>query len=381
MRARHDVLFYVPNVGPLLRSGDDLPTGGGETQVVVIGRELARRGLRVAFIVYAVDLPPSVDGIDLIVQRPPRMRLPGVGGLEAWVRTLLVTMRSNPSVVVQANAGAVTGHVALAARLIRRPFVYASTNVVDFEFARVEPSRRRLALFRLGVRLADEVIVQTPEQADLARERFGRRAQHIPCVAETATPRRRTPRAFLWIGRLADYKRPEAYLDLAAAVPEAEFRMVGVPIGPDGARLAASLAERARSLDNFELLDPRPRDELGPLYEDAVAVVNTGEFEGMPNIFLEGWSRGVPALALTHDPDGAIVRERLGAFASGDPGLLVRHARSLWSERDNQQELAARCIAYVRRHHSLEEVAQTWSRVIVNLARSRAGSSHGVTDR
>lgn len=371
MRTRHDVVFYVPNVGPLLRLGEELPTGGGETQAVIIGRELARRGLRVAFVVYTVDLPPSVDGLDLIVQRPPRIRLPGLGGLEAWVRTVIATTRANASVVVQANAGAVTGHVALAARLTRRPFVYSSTNVVDFEFSRLEPSRRRLALFRLGVRLADEVIVQTPEQVRLARQRFGRRARHISCVAETATPKRRTPNAFLWIGRLTTYKRPEAYLDLAAAVPEAKFRMVGVPSEPDGPRLAAALAERARSLDNVELLDPRRRADLAPLYEDAVAVVNTAEFEGMPNIFLEGWARGAPALALTHDPDGIIVREGLGAFAAGDPGVLADHARSLWGQRENQRELAARCIAYVHEHHSLESAANAWTQVIVRLARSR----------
>jgi glycosyltransferase involved in cell wall biosynthesis len=336
--------------------------------VVLAARALAERGLRVALVVDAEHLPPSIDRIDLIFQPPSRIRLPGIGALQAWVRTLTATIRANASVVVQGNAGADTGHVALAARLTGRPFVYSSVNIVDFDFARMEPSRRRRALFRLGIRLADELVVQTPEQAHLACERFGRRARHVPCVAEVAPPRRRRPGAFLWIGRLSPYKHPDAYLDLAAAFPRATFRMVGVPSGPDGPRLAASIAERARLMDNVELLDPRPRAELAPLYEDAVAVVNTSDFEGVPNVFLEGWARGVPALALFHDPDGMIARERLGAVAGGDPRVLLEQARSLWYGREGQHELSARCISYVRRNHSLENAARAWTEVIADLA-------------
>jgi glycosyltransferase involved in cell wall biosynthesis len=364
MSARHDVLFYVPNVGPLLLPGDDLPAGGAETQMVVLARELARRGMRVAFIVYGDELPPSVDGLDLIAQRSPRIRVPGLRSVEAALRTLVAVVRGNASVVVQRNASVVTGLVALAARVTGRRFVYSSANIIDFEFARLEPSRLKVALFHLGIRLANEIVVQTPEQVRLAREHFGVSTRLIRSVAEPATPRSRAPSAFLWIGRLATYKHPEAYLDLAAAVPEATFRMVGVPSGPDGTRLAAEVAERARSLDNVELVEPCPRAELGPLYDDAVAVVNTAEFEGMPNIFLEGWARGVPALALKHDPDDTIVREQVGAFADGDPGVLADHARSLWAGREDQREFAQRCIDYVRCRHSLDAAALAWTQVV-----------------
>ena len=44
----------------------------------------------------------------------------------------------------------------------------------------------------------------------------------------------------------------------------------------------------------------------------AVAAVNTSEFEGMPNVLLEAWSRGVPALVLHYDPGGVVRAHRLG---------------------------------------------------------------------
>jgi glycosyltransferase involved in cell wall biosynthesis len=360
----HDVAFHVPNVGPLLHPGAELPTGGAETQIVVIARELARRGLRVAIVVNDPRLPSTVDGIDLIYRPPLRSRVPGVRSIEVFLRILRVVRQANAPVVVQCNASVETGHVGLATRLTGRRFVFHTVNVVDFDFARIEPSRVRVAGYKLGVRLAHEVVAQTAEQVRLSEERFGRPARLAVCVSEPAPLRRSAPDAFLWVGRLAWYKRPHAYLDLAEAVPEARFRMVGVPSGPDGPRFAAELAERARRLDNVELAAPRPRAELGDLYDSAVAVVNTADFEGMPNIFLEGWARGAPALAEIHDPDGMIVREGLGLFADGDPALMAQHARSLWASRHNMKDLEARCVAYMREHHSLDAIIDIWADIV-----------------
>jgi glycosyltransferase involved in cell wall biosynthesis len=351
-------------VGPLLHPGAELPAGGTETQITTVGRELARRGVRVAIVVDDPRLPETVDGLDLIYRAPVEEGLPGIRSLKIFLRTLHAVRQASAPLVVQCNAGIDTAYAALATRLTGRRFIFQTVNVVDFNLADVEPSRVRRAAYKLGVRLANEVVAMTCEQARLSQEHFGRKARLALSVAEPAARRQDTPEAFLWIGRLTWYKRPHAYLDLAEAVPEAQFRMVGVPTGADGRRLAAELAERAKALDNVELLAPRPRAELSELYDSAVAVVNTAEFEGLPNVFLEGWARGVPALAEKHDPDGVIERERLGLFAHGDRALMAQHARSMWDSRDEMEELEARCVAYVREHHSLDAVADTWADIV-----------------
>ena len=181
----------------------------------------------------------------------------------------------------------------------------------------------------------------------------------IKSVAEPAAPRVREPEAFLWIGRTDWYKRPEAYVELARALPEARFRMVAMPMNDAGAARAA-LEREASALPNLELLSPRPRAELMQLVDEAVAIVNTSDYEGMPNVFLEGWARGVPALALTHDPDGVIAREGLGAFAAGSPTDLAELASDLWEKRNDQAALSERCTGYVEREHSSEAVVERW---------------------
>jgi glycosyltransferase involved in cell wall biosynthesis len=216
-------------------------------------------------------------------------------------------------------------------------------------------------MFGLGVRSADEVVVATREQVQRCRDRFGREPVLIKSFAEPAEQRSAAPESFLWIGRLASYKRPLAYVALAKAVPEACFQILAVDSGrPESDGLLAELQRAAAELDNLELLGARARAELGPPIDRAVAIVNTSDSEGMPNVFLEGWSRGVPALSLAHDPDSAIVRESLGGYAGGSPVRMAELARAMWERREDQDEVAARCRAYVAREHSIQRVADRW---------------------
>jgi glycosyltransferase involved in cell wall biosynthesis len=364
---RADVTFFAPWIGPLLAGRPGMSAGGAETQLWALARGLAARGRRVAIVVFGRDdleLPPELEGVRIVEIRPPRassalLRIP------ARVAGICRTLWRLPSpVLVQRIAGPETGLVAGISRLRRRRFVYSSANVVDFDYAQLRPGRLRLLLFHLGIRLADEIVVQTPEQVELCQARFGRTPRMIKSVAEPAAAQRRSPEAFLWVGRTDWYKRPEAYLELARGLPEARFWMVPMPMNEEGRRRIEELRRDAHEQPNLDVLEARPRAELAALIESAVAVVNTADYEGMPNVFLEGWSRGVPALALSHDPDGVIERERLGGFAGGSKERLVELARGLWRGRDDQAELAGRCRGYVAREHALDAVLDQWLRVL-----------------
>lgn len=324
MAQAFDVVFFAPWIGPLLVAHPTRSSGGAETQLLMLARGIAGRGLRVAVVSFEIDRPSpdTVDGVSVLTVPTPRARVVPLRKLLRGLRVCMLLARVRTRVVVQRISGPETGLVALIARLRGQHFVFSSANVYDFDYGRVnrDPLSRRI--YELGVRLAHTVVVQTPEQAELCRRRFGRDPVAISSVAEPAEPRRGRPDAFLWISRLDGYKRPEAYLELARALPEARFRMVAMPMGDEGPERFDALRRSADGIGNLELLGPRPRAELSRLIERSVAVVNTSDFEGMPNVFLEGWARGVPALALTHDPDGVIVREGLGAFAGDRKSVM-----------------------------------------------------------
>lgn len=362
MRARsYDVAFYLPTLGPLIDSDAAVPfAGGAETQIWLLARGLARRGYAPCVITADTPrgLPERMDDVDVVV-RPDWEGGRGLRGQIDQLWTLWCTLSPLRAITVQRAAGFSTGLVGAITRARGRTFVYSSANIIDFEYERLASSRRHLWLFHLGVRLANLIVVQTNEQAQRCRVRFGRDAVMIRSIAEPAAKAAGSPDVFLWVGRLVRYKQPQEFLSLARALPEARFQMVGLGSGDD-AQMEQMVKSEARGLPNLELLTTRPRAELFPLYERAVAVVNTGAWEGMPNTFLEGWARGVPALAFAHDPDGVITSDRLGGFAAGSPERLVSLAQEMWASRNDRSDLEQRCRDYVQREHDGERVIDRW---------------------
>jgi glycosyltransferase involved in cell wall biosynthesis len=371
-RARYDIAFYVPWLGPLLTSSPAHPTGGAETQIFLLARALASRGSNVCLLVFDIPgapIPASVDGVDVSVRAPYKSHQ-ALGRIRESLALIRTVMAADADVIVTRSAGPHVGLVGIAARLSRRRFVFSSANVSDFRVPKLETKASNRALFRLGVRLADEIVVQTTEQAELCVERFGRTPVVINSIAETSGGGERDPQMFLWIGRLVWYKRPLAFVELARRLPEARFSMVGVPVplAADASELVDEIETAAKTARNLELLAPRPRRELEELFDRAVAVVNTADFEGMPNVFLEGWARGVPALALSHDPDGVIERHGLGAFAHGSLDELEESASSLWRDRGDRAAIAERCRRYVVDHHSPDAVGARWQATLEGIA-------------
>lgn len=371
----YDVAFYAPSIGPLLTRETVPPTGGAETQIFLLSRALAERGVRVclcAFDIPGGGIPASLGAVDISLREPYR----GGRGLASRLREILAMRRAlmnlDADVVVTRTASFYVGLAGLFTKLAGRRFIYSSANIFDFDFPAIGLNRRDLTLYRLGVRLADRVVVQSDEQARLCMARFGRTPIVIKNIAERAPIRTAEPEAFLWIGRAISYKRPLEYIELARSVPEAEFWMIAVP-GPAKQDLSAEIDGEASTVPNLKLLAPRPRNELAQVVDRAVAVVNTSDFEGMPNATLEGWARGVPALTLAYDPDGLIERHGLGEFAHGSQESFIAGARKLWQERDDQRELAERCRRYVAEDHSEEAVATQWERAL-GLARSEHSS-------
>ena len=369
---RHDVAIYSPFAAEQYsRSGKF--GGGAERQTYLLAHALSRDGIRVAHIVLPVDdpLPPPNSNLTLVERGRYNGAIPLAGKfLEA--RLIWRGLDSADAAVYIVRTGSPALGVAGAfCRLRRRRLIFASSTDADFTLTTLT-ERIRSVVYRGGLRCVDAVVVQTGEQLRLVQERFPRigRATHIPSFAEPMERAERPGKAFLWIGRIVDYKAPLEFVKLARAMPEATFRLVATPFGAHRA-LYDELVRQAADVPNLEILNSRPHRELMRLVAEAVAVVSTSHSEGMPNIFLEGWASGVPALTLDFDPDGTIATRGIGAAAGGSWAAFVDAARRLWSSRHDTQEVADACRAYIKEVHGLAAVGRRWSGLISEIAAAR----------
>jgi glycosyltransferase involved in cell wall biosynthesis len=150
-------------------------------------------------------------------------------------------------------------------------------------------------------------------------------------------------------------------------VPEARFWAVWFSTDETRPGLREELESAAAEVENLEVLGQLPHAEVLYRMHRAVAIVSTSSAEGMPNVFLEAWSRGVPVLSLEYDPDGKIESLGLGEAAGNSPERLAEAARSLWSDPRLRSEMGDRGREYVLAEHSPAVVADRWADAIREL--------------
>ncbi len=335
-------------------------SGGAERQMTLLARALTEQGRRVAHIIHKPRDPVELPYPLTLVHRDPY-----AGGLREPRALWRALRRADAEVVVLRSASPLVAVGALYGRRNGRRVIFSASNVSDFTMEKMS-GRPQRALYGLGLRAADAVVVQSEDQRELALRAFPSlpRVVPIPSFAELAPETSPHPgEAFLWFGRAVAQKQPERYVELARCLPEARFRMILVDDGGDG-KIVESVRADAAGLENLELLDPLPHASLAPLVARSAAVVNTSTLEGMPNTFLEAWAGGVPVLTLQFDPDELVARHDLGVSARGSWERFVAGARSLWQSRADRDALALRARAYLHERHSPEAVGASWAALV-----------------
>lgn len=209
-------------------------------------------------------------------------------------------------------------------------------------------------------------IAQTERQQMLLKQNYGASSYVIPNGYTVPPQEELVPMAdreyILWVGRLNQVqKKPMRYLELAEELPKIEFRMIG-PVDEDDA-FQRKVKARATSIDNVEFLGFVPPEEIHDHYQNAVALVNTSDWEGFPNTFLEAWRYGTPTVSLFHPMDGLLEDEVCGIF-SGDFKALIKDVERVATDCEFASELSERTRQTMESKYSMEAVVDLYEAML-----------------
>lgn len=229
---------------------------------------------------------------------------------------------------------------------------------------------------------ADRIVAQTDIQANLLKSRFGRECLVIrnPIDLGPWTVLGRHDNVALWIGGADVNKRPKLFLDLAQHFPSTTFVMVL------NRRKPSIFDEIQRALPkNVRLFEHVPLKESEQWFARAQIFVNTSQFEGFPNTFLQAGAHGVPVLSMKVDPDGFIADNECGLVAGEDFGLLVEGFRRLISDAKFYSLCSRNIRDYVETHHEagarIEEVQRMLRSLVGSDPCGETGACPGQRDQ
>lgn len=344
------VLFLSSHAHWILDEAQQRTSGGAELQVALLARQLAITN-------HDVTIAAGDTGqADHILLQGVKIRNAGnfhtgriAEMLGAIPRVFTVLREEKPDWVV------VMGWTAwLFALWLFRPllgykldFICALDSEINGAFVRENPILG--GLFDFAVRRCDARHAITRDQRDV----FTKRGMSATLYRYLIFPRKTDlPSAkavdFLWVSRCQTIKRPHLFLDLVEAMRGSSFEMI---CPPENRELWESVASRASKLPNLRFIESVPYHEIQSHYDVARVFVNTSEWEGWPNSFIQAGLGRTALLSLDVNPDGIFERFGLGRFAAGDFDKLKADARSMIADAASLEGMQAGCARFVAEMH------------------------------
>ncbi len=218
-------------------------------------------------------------------------------------------------------------------------------------------------LLEYSLRHADAVVVQNRHQGELLKKHYGRDfTAHIPNFHPLPTQplTKRNDRVIVcWVANIKSRKQPEVFVRLArdlADLPGVEFVMVGAP--PSDNHSWADMQAKIASVPKLRYLGQQPQSAVNELLTRAHVFVNTSEYEGFANTFIQAWLRQVPVVSLTVNPDGVFDNQSYGICAGGSYDELRCAVERLSTDAALRQEIGERAARLARETFSETNVQQ-----------------------
>lgn len=374
------ICFVALHVYPVLAAdGASSFVGGAEVQQTVQMRALQRAGFRVSVLVEDSGQPDVVDCNGIQVYKVPSA---GNRGLPLtrffYPRTTDIVgllRRVSPDIVFIQTASIQVLAGALYAKLFGKKFVFAGASDPDFKLGRLpDLPPQHTWFYRLGLRGADAIIVQNLAQMRMLKENFGREGHLIQNGYEEPLAAVASPKGYvLWAATVKQLKRPDLFIELARRLPDRRFVMVGGSSveTPEAKAYADRMSATAKEVPNIEVVGHVPFAEVGRYFDRAGVFVNTSDYEGLPNTFMQSWIRGIPTVSFVRPESAPGVT---GTLACADLEEMVGTVERLTGDESQWRLASDACRRCFQSHHTMEGTVERYRAVFSSVLQSRMGA-------
>jgi len=351
------VLVYAPGIRGYFLEESDEYVGGREQQYSQLVPRLQQNGLEVHAIVY--DAPTGVTDVTYHEIRHPDSR--PFTHLSFLRDVTTVFQHTDPDIVLQSGAQASTYILRLLSGLRSVPFVFHWATDADLHGDVVPPKGVGPALYRACRRRADLNIVQTQKQAELIDEP----SIVVPNILDTRIEWKEASGEYvLWLATIEPDKFPKRFVELARALPHREFRMAGRITGPE--TFQTTIRRQIEATDNITHVGQIPREEIPTYLSEGRCLVNTSDYEGFSNTYLEAACSKLPVVSLFHDPNNMLEQQHAGIVVDKSPGDIATAVETMFD--DTMWEQYQHGCEEIVREHQPEPIVQSFSEALKELS-------------
>ncbi len=352
--------------------------GGSEYQAYLLSQELRER-FEIFYVSVGHEKEECIvdDGIRIYTLRSPSFF--SVKDIYFLLKSKIykILNKEKPDLIYQRPAYSAT---AIAAKYCQNhdcKLLWHISNEPDVEPFKFKFNKRIIIEYiekkslEWGIRNADCIIGQARYQDELLQENYGRKCDRIIPNFHPKPVRsieKENPVKVVWISNMKRTKRPELFVKLAQRFENkssAQFTMIG---RASEAMWQKNLERHIGSLANAKYIGEQPVEEVNRVLCKSHMLVNTSEYEGFPNTFIQAWMRETPTVSLNVDPDDIIKKNKLG-FHSVSFEQMIKDVRFLIENKEVREEMGRNARRYAIREHDIKKIVPKYIELFQGLKR------------
>jgi glycosyltransferase involved in cell wall biosynthesis len=356
------VCFVVPKAYPLFNSDVKSVFGGAEVDCYLLATELAKdKDYDISCIVadYGQDSCQVRQDVTIIKS----LNFSENSLLGAW-RVWRALHRANGQVYFMETSSPGVPLVALFCKLRKRRFVYRTAHSRECDGTYLREHKLLGKVFARSLRQAEAVITQNDEDVGRLLATIGVSSIVVRGAHLLEPLGRKNRDTILWVGRSAGVKRPELFLKAAREMPREKFTMICSKATGDNKY--DQLIDDAAKIENLELKQSVPFDEMDSFFERAKVFVNTSDAEGFPHTYIHACKSATPILTLKVDPDNFISKYKCGMCADDDWDKFGEMLNSLL-EPDTAELYGQNGRRYVDENHNISKIIEEYKKIFRRL--------------
>ncbi len=245
-------------------------------------------------------------------------------------------------------------------------FFTGSDNDVNGGYGKVENPVYDF-FYRAGLKRADEIVAQVPLHQALLKKNYCLGAHLVLSPYLEINPYVPMNKDIvLWVGRAAYYKRPELFIKLAGEHPGEKFVMICNTSAYDNGFMN-TIQETLEKFPNLEFHDYISYPGMENYYSRAKLLVNTSDFEGFPNTFIEAAVKACPVLSLNSDPNRMLSVHGGGLFCNGDFDAMKKNLKQMLEHENMLAVQGKRSFDYAFKFHMIDNSVKRLDKIFKQI--------------
>ncbi len=338
--------------------------GGAELQISYLVKYMKKQGFEVHFIYE--DNGIHIKNDDTILHPLKKIKIRKTFGERLFLRTKIIKKilkKIQPDIIYTRSCSSWSGIAATYSKENNIIHIWAIASDKDVCKKGVLSLLRRpldlieMSMINKAFRHAGIIISQNKFQQKELAIHYNRKSviipQMAPLVEETMIKKNAVPLEIVWIANIKPLKRPELFIQLVKKFKKnkaCRFRMIGLM---DNNYLKLVQAA-SYSLENFAYLGVLSNDKVNDILCKSHFLINTSDYEGFSNTFVQAWMRKVIVLSMHSNPDSILTDYRIG-FVCPTLKKMTEKLDILINDKFLRDQMSERAYKFAIQNHSLEK--------------------------